>query len=202
MSKFPLEPNSQMIATLGKPTGFPLLHAMLFAVSAADAVVAAIAAIIAAFATSAEETVVTTGFTDPAVPRNITATAGGTAADVAAVQVIIVGTDYVGEVITETLPAFTLNTAGSVAGAKAFATITSVTVPAMDGVGATVSIGFGDILGLPSLLTENTVIAAYLDGVIESTAPTVAMDAANISGNTIDLNSALDGTLVNVLLFI
>lgn len=146
--------------------------------------------------TAAAQTV-STGFTQPSVPRNVSATADGTAADIKAVQVVVTGTDYAGATITETLPAFTENTAGTVLGSKAFASITSVSLPAHDGTGATTAIGFGEKLGLPHKLAHDTVIAAYLNNVLEGTAPTVAVDADNISGNTIDLASSLAGTIVD-----
>lgn len=141
---------------------------------------------------------VTSGLTDPPAVRNVTATAGGTAGDIAAVQVVVEGTNYLDEAISESLPAFTLNTAGTVVGSKAFKTITKVTVPAMDGTGATVSVGFGDKLGVPFLLNKDTVIAAWKNNVREGTLPTVALDSSDIESNTVDLSSALDGTAVTV----
>ena len=139
-------------------------------ISAANATAAVADGIIAAFATSGSaKTTKTTGFTQPSVPRNITATAGGTATDIKAVQVTITGTDYQGNIITEDLPAFTVDTAGIVSGAKAFKTITKVEVPAMDGAGVTVSIGFGEILGLPykmSLKLNSSLNGSVVDAYI------------------------------------
>jgi len=140
--------------------------------------------------------------TVPYVPRNITATAGGTAGDIGAIQVTITGTNYADEVITEDLPAFTVDTSGTVTGSKAFKTVTQISVPAHDGDGATTSIGFGDKLGLPYMLPHNTVLLAALDNTREATAPTVATDADEIEKNTIDLNSALDGSQVDVYLMV
>lgn len=174
-----------------------------FQVAADDAVAADNDAIIAAFATSASAaTVKTNGFTNPAVPRNVSATAGGTAGDIKAVQVVIEGTNYEGDSITETLPAFTVDTAGTVVGSKAFKTITKVTVPAMDGNGANVAIGFGDKLGLPYKLAHNTVHLTFLDNTLEGTAPTVTTDTDEIEKNTIDLNSALNGKVVDAYLYV
>ena len=148
--------------------------------------------------------VVTTNITSPYVPRNMTATAGGTAADIKAVQVAFTGTNFADEVITEDLPAFTVNTAGIVTGSKAFKTVTQISVPAMDGTGATVTIGWGDKLGLPYKLAHNTVIPGmtYLNNTVEATDPTVAVSATAIESNTIDLNSALDGTVVDAYLIV
>lgn len=155
-------------------------------------------AIHAAVTDTGSQQVVTTGITQPDVPRNVTATAGGTSGDIKAIQVIIAGTDINDQAITETLPAFTADSTGTVTGTKAFKTITSITIPAHDGTGATTAIGTGSKLGLNTTLSRNTVIAAYLNGVKEGTAPTVAFDSSNVSGNTATLNSSLNGNAVIV----
>jgi hypothetical protein len=149
-----------------------------------------------------ENDVITTGITNPSVPRNITATTDGTAGDIKAVQVIVEGTNYADEVITETLPIFTVNTKTTVEGSKAFKTVTKVTIPPHDGTGATTSIGFGEKLGLPYKLEHNTVLASYKDNVLEGTAATVAVSTTAIEGNTIDLNSALNSKAVDVYLIV
>lgn len=142
------------------------------------------------------QVVVTTVITNPAVCRNITATAGGTAGDIKAIQVIIAGTNIRDEAITETLPAFTVDTAGTVTGSKAFKTVTSITIPAHDGTGATTAIGFGSKLGLPDGLSRDTVIRAFLGGTKEATAPTIAASTTAIESNTATLNSALNSSAV------
>jgi hypothetical protein len=141
---------------------------------------------------------VRSGISQPKFPRSLSATAGGTAGDIAAVSVVVYGTNIHNEVISEVLPAFTVNTAGTVNGLKAFKTITGYDVPAMDGVGCTVAIGFGDKIGLPDLLTLDTVLMAFLNGVREATAPTVAVDADEVEKNTVLLDSALAGHDVDV----
>jgi hypothetical protein len=146
--------------------------------------------------------VLTAAITNPGAPRSITATAGGTAADIGAIQVTVVGIDYNGEDITEDLPAFTVNTAGTVQGSKAFREVTSITIQAHDGVLATTSIGFGDKLGLPYKLAHNTVLDAYIDNAKEGTAPTVAVSSTSLESNTVDLNSALNGKVVDVYLLV
>lgn len=162
--------------------------------TATQAIAASTTGILAAFATSTLATEKTTGFTQPSCAKNVTATAGGTAGDIKAVQVVIEGTDVAGNAITETLPAFTVDTAGSVTGSKAFKTITKVTVPGMDGAGATVAIGFGEKLGIPYKLQTNTCMLGSKGATKEATAPTVAVSASALESNTIDFNSALDGT--------
>jgi len=154
--------------------------------------------ILAAVTDNSAPQVITTGIIQPEVPRNITATAGGTAGDIKAIAVVLAGYDREGNAITETLPVFTVDTPGTVAGTKAFAKVTSVTIPAHDGNGATTAIGFGDVLGLGQRLSRNTVQRAYLNKVLEGTAPTVAFSATVLESNTIDLNSALAATPVTV----
>lgn len=174
-----------------------------FQVPAALATVESTTGIHAAITCSASAvTTVTTAITNPSVPRNITATAGGTAGSIKSVQVTITGTNYADEVITEDLPAFTVDTAGTVAGSKAFKTVTSISIPAMDGAGATAAIGFGEILGLPYKLPHNTVFKAYLDNTLEATAPTVTVSTSALEGNTVDLNSALNSKVVDVYLMV
>lgn len=167
-------------------------------VEAAKATVASATGIRAAVTDNGAQQVITTGITQPSVPRNVTATAGGTAGDIKAIQVIVAGTNEAGEAITETLPAFTVDTAGIVTGSKAFKTITSITIPAHDGTGATTAIGFGEKLGLPHKLAHNTVLFAFLNNTKEGTPPTVAVSASALESNTVDLNSALNSQVVDV----
>ena len=61
-----------------------------------------------------------------------------------------------------------------------------------------ISVGWGDKLGLPYFLTHNTVLAAYLGGTKEANAPSVSVDADELEKNTISLNSALNGTAVDI----
>ncbi len=160
--------------------------------------VADIDAVMLALTDDGAQAVVTTGTDINAfdVPRNITATSGGTANDIGAVQVIIVGTNIEGASITETLPIFTANSATTVAGAKIFKTVTSITIPAHDGTEATTSVGVGNVLGIGTRLKRNTTRNAYLDNVLEGTAPTVTFSATAIESNGADLDSALDSTPV------
>jgi hypothetical protein len=160
--------------------------------------VGATTAVHAAVTDTGVQVVVTTAITSPAVPRNVTATAAGTAGDIKAIAVIVAGTNEEGVAISETLPVFTVDTPGTVVGSKAFATVTSITIPAHDGVGATTAVGTGAKLGLGDRLARNSVRAAYLGGVLEGTAPTVAVSSSALESNTVSLNSALNSTAVIV----
>ena len=202
MNLFPENIKDQRVQTdvkgLGVMQGF-IAH---FQVDATKATVASTNAILAAVVSAASPSVVITGITNPSVPRNITATVGGTATDIKAVQVIIEGTNYNNEVITETLPVFTVDTVGTVIGKKAFKTVTKITIPAHDGTGATTAIGFGEKLGLPYKLSHNTILATYLDNVKEDTVSTITTSSTALESNTIDLNSTLNGKIVDAYLIV
>lgn len=171
--------------------------------SADEAATADADAVHAAITASADVVVTTTeDFVAPPCPRNITATAGGTTGSIKAVQVKVYGTNFNDEAINETLPIFTADTAGSVEGAKAFKTVTKVEIPAMDGAGVTVTIGFGDKLGIPYKLSHNTVLVAYLNNVLEATAAGVTVSATALENNTIDLSTALNGSVVDAYLLV
>lgn len=141
---------------------------------------------------AAGTTVFTTGITDPPYPRNLTMV--GNEADIVG-DVIVIGTNIAGASITET---FALNGTTPVVGVKAFKTITSIEVPVRQDADETIDVGFGDILGLPHILPHNNVMLAFLNNVKEGTLPTVAVDADELEKNTADLNSALNGTAVDI----
>ena len=112
---------------------------------------------------------------------------------------LVTGKNLAGATITETItPA-----EGAVSGVKAFASITSIVGAGWvrdAGAGSedTVKIGYGDVVGLPDMLSHNTVLAAYLGGTKESTAPTVVVDADELEKNTFDLFGALNASAVDI----
>lgn len=136
-----------------------------------------------------------TGFTNPGVPRTITATSGGTANDIGAVAVYIYGTDYQDNAIEEELPYFTANSATTVESTRAYKTVTKVMIPAHDGADATTSIGFGNGIGLPYLLDHNVGMKLAIGGVEDTNAATFNIDADEISKNYVAINASttLDG---------
>lgn len=166
-------------------------------IAAADAVGASNTTVHAAISLAAEAQEITTGITNPAVPRSIIVK--GNAAGIAG-DVVIHGTNYAGETISETIA---LNGATAVEGNKAFKTVTKIDLPAETHAGTdTVSIGRGEKLGLPYKLSKNTVIATYKDNVLEGTPPTVTVSETAIESNTIDLNSALNSKAVDIYLIV
>ena len=65
-----------------------------------------------------------------------------------------------------------------------------------------VSVGWCDKLGLPYKLVHNTILATYLDNTKETNPPTVTVNATDIQSNTIDLDSALNGKVVDAYLLV
>lgn len=141
-------------------------------------------------------TEITENITNPDYPRalQIKGNQAGVAGDV-----VIEGTNYADEAITETIVA---DGANAVSGTKAFKTVTKITLPALVGAGDTISVGVTDILGLPYKLAHNTVLMAFLNNTKEAAAPTVTTSTTNLESNTIDLDSALDGNQVDVYLIV
>lgn len=173
---------------------------MLSLTTAEAAAAGAVHAAITGTAATASQ-VITADITSPPYPRNIVATVGGTTADVATCSITITGTNIADAVITEAL-AFSANAtaATAVAGAKAFKTVTSITVPTQDGTGATFAISFADKLGLPFKFAKKPPIWAVDDGIIETTAPTIACSSSALESNTVDINTALDGSVIDIVM--
>lgn len=165
--------------------------------SAAEAVASSTTGVHAAVTDNGSPQTVTTGFTAPPAPRNITVTAGGTAGDIKAISVTVNGTRQ-GKTISEVIGPFTVDTPGTVAGTKAFSTVTSVVIPAHDGTGATTSVGFGELLGLPHRQEYPIIIAAYKNGAVDASA-TMAASATALESNTLDMNANLDGDPISVV---
>jgi len=139
---------------------------------------------------------VTGGVATLDVPRNVTLT--GATTDHSAVTATITGTDVYGNAMVETMACPNNST---VSGKKAFKTVTTV---AVDGAIATngISVGFGDVLGLPVYLGQTGLMLADLEdgaavtdgtfvaGLATGTASTAT--TADVRG-TYDPNSAADG---------
>jgi len=163
----------------------------------AAAALGADAAILADTAMAAGAATVVAVFAgQPDVARNLTVK--GNDANVAG-DVVIEGLDIGGDAISETIA---LAGIATVAGTKAFASITQATLPVW-AIADTerVRIGTGARLGLPVRLNRNSVIAAFLAKAREAVAPTVAVNAAALESNTVTLDSALDGSEVIVDLY-
>lgn len=168
-----------------------------FQVSAANAVEGNNLAVLAATTLTAIAQTIKTNITNPTVPRNIKIV-GNTEGIIG--NVIIRGTNYAGDSVTEIIA---LSGITEAEGAKAFKTVTEIDLPIQTHAGTdTVSVGFGEKLGIPYKLTRNTVLAAYLDNIKEVTAPIVTTNIAVLENNTIKLNSALSGKVVDIYMIV
>lgn len=120
---------------------------------------------------TASPQVITTGITNPVVPRIVTVTgnASGNAGDV-----VIAGTNIADASITETIA---LNGSSLVLGTKAFKTITSITVPAETHAGTdSLIVGTGNKIGFPAIIdATSSVITKDFDG---------ATDAGTVTAST------------------
>lgn len=141
----------------------------------------------AAIAQTAAVQTITTGITNPDYPRNVTikGNAVGNAGNV-----VITGTNYKGETITDTIA---LNGATEVAGVKAFRTVTSIQLPVETHAGTdTVSIGVGVKFGLPHIVLYATcLLVKDFDG--SADAGSLAVDADEIEKNLYTLAGTADG---------
>lgn len=131
----------------------------------------------------------------PDVPRNITITQTAVGAEDTNGTVVIVGTDMADNAITETIIP---NGGATVAGAKAFKTITSVTgVGWVIGEGNdTITVGVGSLIGLPlTLASDAIVLAGILNAAREATLPVITVSSTVLSQNTVDFTSAWASTV-------
>lgn len=137
----------------------------------------------------------------PPCARNVTVTvAATTAGDVKAAAIVVTGKNLAGDTITESfLP--TADTPATLIGAKAFASVTSVAVPAQDGASVTVDVGFGQLIGLPYKLAKKLVLVTLNDGVVD-TAPTLAISTTALESNTVDFNGSLDGSVMDMSIIV
>ena len=147
--------------------------------------------------TSAAALVVTSGFTQPDVPRNISMTPTGTTGDVESCVITLTGTNIKGQVITDTLT-FSADASTIQSGTKAFKTLTSISFPAnceSGGFAATWSVGVGEKIGLKQCMAIAGDWAwSSVGGTYESTRATVVVDADEVEKNTADFNGTMNGT--------
>jgi hypothetical protein len=151
--------------------------------------------------TSAAALTLTTFTHQPDVPRTITITPTGTTGDVESCAIVVTGTNIKNQTITDTLT-FAADASTVQTSVKAFKAVSSVTWPAnceSGGFGATWIIGVGGALGLKNCMNgASDFVQAGLNGVFETTRPTVTADATDVSKNLALLNSALNSVDVQL----
>lgn len=165
-------------------------------------------AIHSGIASSTSSQTVTSGLTDPDVPRCLVVTPTGTTNDVAPSTVRITGTNVEGKVITEGFR-FTQDQSTAVNGEKAFRTVTSVSVEAQESAAVTFQIGTLNKLGLNHrLFNQNTTTKVYYSTTVANptvltrdTEPTVTMDEVDVELNTILPDYTPDGTVFYVFAY-
>lgn len=128
-------------------------------------------------------------------PRNITVTtAGGTPADAPATATIT-GLDVNGNVISEAITV--AQTATTAAGAKAFASVTSIALTAGDGTNATLAFGFGALIGFAKKLKTRAGLATLImeiSGGTKVTTATIADATVGAPNGTYSAAAAPDGS--------
>jgi hypothetical protein len=97
---------------------------------------------------------VITGITSPDVPRTVSITTSANQVG----NVVVHGTDYAGNVVSDTIAEGNATTTN---GVVAFATITSIDFPARSAPGDTVSLGRGVKIGLPVALNDAALLLAH-----------------------------------------
>lgn len=131
------------------------------------------------------------GITNPDVPRNVTAL--GNAAGIVG-NVVVTGTNWAGETITDTIA---LNGANEVPGVKAFVTVTKVHLPPETHAGTdTVSIGRGNCLGLQRpIAAAGSVIEVARKAVAAAEYTIEATGTVSVTNGTVDQSGV--GAIVN-----
>ena len=129
--------------------------------------------------------------------RNVTCTPGGTSANIKAVKVTVYGTDINGDPQVEELPAFTADTATAVTGSKAFKTIEKISVPAMDGAGVTVDLGFGNLYGIPFKFSKKPLAL----GMVGTTAKTLTFNTSDGEWTTVSFATNPSNNTAKIVLF-
>lgn len=148
-------------------------------------------------ATSAAAATVSTFVAQPDVPRNLVITPGGTTGDVEACVIVVSGTNYFDQSITESFT-FLADASSATTGAKAFKSVSSILFPAnceSGGFAATWSVGFGEKLGLKRCMdVAGDWVSSHAAGVYETTRATIAASASAVESNTADFNGTMNGS--------
>lgn len=157
------------------------------------------AVLVATSASSSADATVTSGITNPDVPRVLSVTVGGTAASVQSASIIVTGVNVEGKVITESFVP-TIATTGTINGVKAFKRVTSVFIPKQVGSGVTVAVGTRNILGINHrLFNQNTTVKVYSAGTVYGALtlqaqPTVVANDRDVELNTVSPATTPDGS--------
>jgi len=147
---------------------------------------------------------VAAGVATLAHPRNVIVTVTHNSSIVAC-NGVVTGTDMYGKTITETWAVTATGTSKTDGTAKAFKTVTSVTIiAATDASANTIIVGTGDVLGLEMVNVITSPVKELEDGAAPTAGVLVAgSTSANVDEyGTYDPNSALDGAKDFVIWYI
>lgn len=147
-------------------------------------------------ATVGTDQTITSGLTDPDVPRVLKVVPGGTTGDIQESDVIITGTNVEGKVITEEF-SIPIDASSAIEGTKAFRTVTSVNIDAQLSTAATFSIGTTNKLGVNHrLVHQNTTTKVYYSTTVGNpTVLTMDTEPTVTTGAAVEQNTVLPDTL-------
>lgn len=152
-------------------------------------------AVLGATATVVAGVTVTSGFTQPDVPRVLATTLGGTTNDFAASTLTITGVNVEGKTITDVITISDNPGAVQLTGTLVFKRVTSVALNKADGTGGTFTLDTTNKLGLNHRLPANFSTAIVIqdtteDTVSSQTKPTVqaAPSSSNDDGEFVEKN--------------
>lgn len=159
-------------------------------------------AILAATAAAVAQTTVTTGITQPDIPRALSVTPGGTTANILDSKVTVFGTNVEGKVISEDFR-FAAASSSTVNGVKAFKSVTSVRIDGQAaGGGVTFAVGTQNIIGLKHrLFRNNTTVKVYTATAVYGALtlqipPTVVANEQFVENNTVLPATIPNGNLI------
>lgn len=161
-------------------------------------------AILAATTGSSTSQIVTSGITNPDVPRvlSVSPTANTTGSPL---SVVVTGTNVEGKTMTESF-IIPVNSTTIVNGTKAFKTVTSVTIPG-NTTGLTVTVGTLNKLGLKHrIFNQNTTVKVYSTGTVYGALtlqaqPTVVANEPDIELNTVSPATTPDGSKFYIICY-
>ncbi len=160
---------------------------------------------------SSSTTTVTSGITNPDVPRLLSVTVGGTAGHVLDGDVVVTGTNIEGKTITDRFT-LTAGGTGTINGTKVFKTVSSVFIPEMLGGSATFAVGTLNSIGVNHrLFKNNTTVKVYsatakgvgtYTGLALQAAPTVTASEDQLERNYVAPATNPDGTTFLIICYL
>ena len=149
-----------------------------------------------ALADALTTTLTTVDITQPPAPRVLSIT--GNAAT-AVGDVVVTGLDANGDALVETIVS---TGAATVVGTRAFASITTIVLPARGAGGDTISVGLAGAFGIPFKLANDTIIKILNNNTVTTVAAGSSFHATTLARNYIVPTAALAAAQVDVYLIV